>query len=159
MLILGLGRSAVLCNMLKLMLCNKWANPPKACPLWQKHKALGQAWRSLCLSRRQTGSSQWVSVSLWETPRTWLIVRDMCPRSLAGSRELSLVGVRGEAVECAQANQSVQRNICSESGLLRAHVLIQEMKSPPSFDTIGFSKCYCIKIKGKLYLSVDFMWT
>lgn len=92
MLILGLGRSAVLCNMLKLMRCNKWANPPKACPLWQKHKAFRQAWRCLCLSRRQARSSQWVSISLWEKRWIWLIVRDMCPGSSPRVQEVSMVG-------------------------------------------------------------------
>lgn len=104
MLILGLGRRTLLCNMLKLMRCNKWANPPKACPLWQKYKSFRQAWRSLCLSQRQAGSSQRVSISLWETQRIWLIVRDMCPGSSPrgtggqrGGRE------RGESDVCEQS--------------------------------------------------------
>lgn len=97
-LILGLGRSAVLCNMLKLMRCNKCANPPKACPLWQKHKAFRQARRCLCLSRRRAGSSQRVSVSLRETPWTWLIVRDMCPGSPPREQEVSSEGARGDVV-------------------------------------------------------------
>lgn len=96
----GLGRNAALCNMPKLMRCNKWANPPKACPLWQKHKAFRQAWRSLCL--RQAGSLQWVSVSLWETPSSWLIVRDTCPVSSPGVQEVNLVGTR-ESV-CGESN-------------------------------------------------------
>lgn len=96
MLILGLGRSAVLCNMLKLMRCNKWANPPKACPLWQKRKTFRQAWRPLCLSRMNAGRSQWISISLWETLWTWLIVRDMSPGSSPWVQEVSLWEVVSE---------------------------------------------------------------
>lgn len=105
------------------MRCNKWANPPKACPLWQKYKSFRQAWRSLCLSQRQAGSSQRVSISLWETQRIWLIVRDMCPGSSPrgtggqrGGRE------RGESDVCVSNRwrcvQPLQRNIWSESGVL-----------------------------------------
>lgn len=50
-MILKLGRGTALCNMLKLMRCNKWANPLKACPLWQKHKAFRQAQRHLCMRK------------------------------------------------------------------------------------------------------------
>lgn len=117
MLILGLGRSALLCNMLKLMRCNKWANPPKACPLWQKHKAFRQARRCLCLSRRQARSSRRLSISRWEKAWTWRIARDMCPGSSPRVQEVSSV-VREQSLTMRAIHGGLQRNIWSDSGLL-----------------------------------------
>lgn len=35
----GVNRSAVLCNTLKLMLCNKWANPPESLSIMTETQA------------------------------------------------------------------------------------------------------------------------
>lgn len=181
MLILGLGRSAMLCNMLKLMRCNKWANPPKACPLWQKHKAFRQAWRPLCSSPRRTGSSQWVSISLRETLWTWLIVGDVCPGSLTrgavgqigGSERGSGCGeFHKQSLTMCTIRGGLERNIWSGSGLLcrmctyYTHIwmerrccqfifdLIQEMKIPQTYDVRGFSN----KVYKVIVVSVDFLY-
>lgn len=94
MSMLGLRRSAVLCNMLKLMRCNKWANPPKACPIWQKHKTFRQAWWLLWVERRPEDHSESPSASgrHW----TWLIVRDGSPASSTWAQEVSLWEVVSE---------------------------------------------------------------
>lgn len=90
MLILGLDSSTTLCNMLHLMRCNKSANPPKAFPLWQKHKTFRRAWRPLVWVGGKAGISLWIFISLWETRWTWLIVRDVSPGSPLRVQEVSL---------------------------------------------------------------------
>lgn len=129
MLMLGLGRSAALCNMLKLMRCNKWTNPPKARPLWQKREAFRQARRCLCLSRRQAWSSQRVSVSLREgkkKPQTWLIVGDVCPAPPPRVQGVSLVGAGAKRSACGESNvrkRAVADSMCSSRGLTGKHLV------------------------------------
>lgn len=120
MLMLGLGRSAALCNMLKLMRCNKWANPPKARPLWQKHEAFRQARRCLCLSRRQAWSSQRVSVSLREKKTKNKKKTDMTD-SRRRVPQLPLPGCRGSAWwEREQRGALVESRTCASERWLTA---------------------------------------
>lgn len=99
-MILGLGRRAVLCNMLKLMRCNKWANPTKSRPLWQKHKASRRARGPFVWVRWRQGDTQWVSLGLWETLWTWAIVTDTCPGSSPWVHEVSLWEREGKCGTC-----------------------------------------------------------